>query len=561
MDDASCQLPDDPAALKQIIAQRDALLAQREQSIRTLQEDNRILQEDKVLLQQDNALLKHRLNLLLRASYGPRAERFDPRQLLLFGRLLGLIAPAEDLGTIPATANDAPARTPVKPHGRRKLPEHLPRLRIEHDLEEAERPCPCCGNQRHKIGEQVTEQLEHLPSNLVVLQHARIKYACEHCHSGSCPNCAGKAHIDIADKPHQPIERGLAGPGLLAYVITGKLADHLPLYRLQQIFARQQVDLSRSTLCGWMAACAEVARPLYELLCLRVRQSAVLHTDDTTVPVMAEGHCRTGRLWTYLGNVFHPYIAYDYTPTRSRDGPMAWLGKWAGYLQADAYAGYDKLYSGGKVIEVACWAHCRRYFFDAQESDSMRSAWMLGMIQQLYAVEKRGRDLTDEQRRDLRLSASGPILDRIKRWLDASAGSGTVLPRSPMGQAITYVLNQWPALCLYTTDGRLSIDNNAAERALRRVAIGRKNWLWAGTDESAMGHAVLWSLIASAQRHGLDVQLYLRSVLAWLPATPTTQIERFLPDVWKRDWMAEHAAQLQAHHARLLAATDPIPTR
>ena len=550
MDDASCQLPDDPAALKALIVQRDALLAQRDQSIR-------ILQEDKILLQQDNALLKHRLNLLLRASYGPRAERFDPRQLLLFGRLLGPIAPAEELDTIPATANDAPPA--AKPHGRRKLPEHLPRLRIEHDLEEAERSCPCCGKERHKIGEQVTEQLEHFPSNLVVLQHARIKYACEHCHSGSCPTCDGKAHIDIAHKPHQPIERGLAGPGLLAYVITGKLADHLPLYRLQQIFARQQVDLSRSTLCGWMAACADVARPLYELICLRVRQSAVLHTDDTTVPVMDQGHCRTGRLWTYVGNVFHPYIAYDYTPTRSRDGPLAWLGNWAGYLQADAYAGYDKLYHNGRVIEVACWAHGRRYFFDAQESDSVRSAWMLGMIQQLYAVEKRGRDLTDEQRRDLRLSASRPILQSIKRWLDEQGPE--VLPRSPMGQAITYVLNQWPALCLYTTDGRLSIDNNTAERALRRVAVGRKNWLWAGTDESAMGHAILWTLIASAQRHDLDVQLYLRSVLAWLPATPTTQIERFLPDVWKRDWMAEHAAQLQAHHAKLWAAFNPISKR
>jgi len=211
------------------------------------------------------------------------------------------------------------------------------------------------------------------------------------------------------------------------------------------------------------------------------------------------------------------------------------------------------------VIEVACWAHCRRYFFEARESDSIRSAQMLGMIQQLYAVEKSAESMSAGRRQDLRQARARPILDRIKLWLDEQRAQ--VLARSPMGQAITYALNQWPALCIYLEDGRLSIDNNAAERALRRVAVGRKNWLWAGTDESAMGQAVLWTLIASAQRQELDVQLYLRSVLAWLPATPTSQIERFLPDIWKRDWMAEHAADLQAHHARILSGSNSIHTR
>ena len=384
MDDAALQLPDDSAALKRLIAQERAahtaalaLLAEREKAILTLREDN--------------ALLQHRLNLLLRASYGPRAERFDPRQLLLFGLRVPPIesVPGPD-STPQARADDRP-RAPRHPHGRRKLPGHLPRIRIEHDLDQEQKTCPCCGGLRHKIGEEVADQLEYVPSNFVVLQHARIKYACKTCNSGSCPTCDGQAHIDIADKPHQPIERGLAGPGLLAYVITSKLADHLPLYRIQQIFARQQVDISRSTLCGWVKACADVVGPLYELLCRRVRESAVLHTDDTTVPVMDRQHCRSGRLWTYVGDELHPYVAYDYTPTRGRDGPMAWLGTWQGYLQADAYAGYDKLYGGGKVTEVACWAHARRYFFDAQDSDAARSAWALGMVQQLYAVEKRKR--------------------------------------------------------------------------------------------------------------------------------------------------------------------------
>jgi transposase len=545
MDDAALQLPDDPQALKKLIAQRDATIARHEASLQTLR--------------QDNALLQHRLNLLLRSSYGPRAERFDPRQLLLFGLRVGPIEPEGESASVPqgqAADGQSPARNKRKPHGRGKLPGHLPRIRIEHDLEAAEKPRPCCGKERHKIGEQITEQLEHIPANLVVLQHARIKYACKHCNSGSCDQCDGQAHIDIADKPHQPIERGLAGPGLLANVITSKLADHLPLYRIQQIFARQQMDISRSTMCGWMKAAAEVVRPLYDLICQRVKLSNVLHTDDTTVPVMDKDHCRTGRLWTYVGDRFHPYIAYDYTPTRSRDGPLAWLRDWKGYLQADAYAGYDAVYANG-VIEVACWAHCRRYFFEAQESDSIRSGQMLGIIQQLYAVEHEAESMTAPQRKRVRQSRAWPILQRIKSWLDEQKTK--VLPKSPMGQAITYALNQWPALIVYLSDGNLSIDNNAAERALRRVAIGRKNWLWAGTDDSAMGHAVLWTLIASAQRHELDVQLYLRSVLAWLPMTPSSQIERFLPDIWKRDWMAEHAAQLQAHHAKIHAGSKIIP--
>jgi len=560
MDDARLQLPDDPQALKRIIAERDQLITQERAAhaaeIQTLREDN--------------ALLQHRLNLLLRSSYGPRAERFDPRQLLLFGLRVPPIEPAEPAtGPLPDAADqESTSGKKRKPHGRRKLPEHLPRIPIPHDLDQSERACPCCGEQRHKIGQQITEQLEHIPHNFVVLQHIRSKYACKHCNSGACPQCDGQAHIDIADKPVQPIERGLAGPGLLAHVVTCKLADHLPLYRIQQIFARQKVDISRSTLCGWMKAAAEVVRPLYDLMCRRVRQAQVIHTDDTTVPVMDQGHCRTGRLWTYLGDELHRYTVYDYTPTRSRDGPLAWLGDWKGYLQADAgacpelveWAGYDAVYAKG-VIEVACWAHCRRYFFEARESDSIRSTQMLGLIQQLYAVEKAAQLMTAAQRAQVRMKLSQPILDRIKLWLDASGSSGTVLPRSPMSQAITYALNQWPALCVYLGDGRLKIDSNAAERVLRRVAVGRKNWLWAGTDESAQAHAVLWSLIASAQQHEIDVQLYLRSVLAHLPATPSSQLEQFLPDVWKRDLMAEHTAGLQAHHAMILSASKNTHAR
>ena len=568
MDDpAQLELPDDPIALREII------LSERARHMATLKERQQLIaqrDESIQLLSQDNQLLRHRLAALLRSSYGPRSERFDPRQLLLFGLLVPPVEPA---------APSAP-RTPSTHrhnHGRQKLPAHLPRIAIEHDLEEEEKNCPCCGEPRQRMGSEQSEQLEYIPANFVVLEHVRHKYACPHCNSGSCQKCDGHGQIQIAAKAAQGVtgcragssgslpagSSGslLAGPGLLAYVITSKLADHLPLYRLEQIVSRQDVHLNRSTLSSWMNAAARIVQPLYTLMCDRVRLSQVLHTDDTTIPIQHQGHCRQGRLWAYLGDEHHPYIVYDYTPSRAASGPLAWLGNWKGFLQADAYAGYDKLFAqgqGGQVIEVGCWAHARRKFYDAQESDPARALWMLEMIRRLYAVEEEARDREGQDRLRLRQSQSTPVLEQIHFWLIEQQTQ--VLPRSPIARAIGYCLNQWPALCVYATDARLSIDNNESERALRRVAVGRKNWLFAGHDESACGQAVLWSLIASAQRHGLDVQFYLRSVLAHLPGLRQSQFNEYLPDAWKRDLMAEQRRALAAHHA-CLAAARPATVR
>jgi transposase len=549
MDDAALlELPDDPILLKRLVIERDRVISHREAVI--AQRDESIQ-----LLSQDNQLLRHRLAALLRSSYGPRGERFDPRQLLLFGLLVPRIEPpAAACGPKSCSSSNR------SKHGRQKLPDHLPRLPIEHDLDESEKACPCCGEQRQRIGQETSEQLEHLPCNFVVLEHVRHKYACGHCNSGRCPKCDGQAHVDIAAKPDQGVEKSLAGstrsllagPGLLAHVVTSKLADHLPLYRIEQIFSRQRVNINRSTLSGWIAAAANGVEPLYKLMCDRVRQSDVLHSDDTTVPIQHQGHCRQGRLWTYVGDEQHPCIVYDYTPTRSGQGPLGWLGRWKGFLQADAYAGYDKLYARGDVIEVACWAHARRKFFDAQESDPARALWMLEMIRRLYAVETPATDRTPPERLDLRRSQSAPILSQIRLWL--AEQQAQVLPKSPIAQAVGYALNQWPALIVYTSDARLSIDNNVAERALRRVAVGRKNWLFAGHDESAQAQAILWSLIATAQRHQIDPQLYLRSVLAHLPALPPEELQNYLPDVWKRDLMAEQQDALNNHHAKMVSA-------
>ncbi|HYW80651.1 MAG TPA: IS66 family transposase [Thermoguttaceae bacterium] len=314
-------------------------------------------------------------------------------------------------------------------------------------------------------------------------------------------------------------------------------------YRLEKIFARHQVDIARSTMCAWMRAAGKLVTPLVELMIEPVRQSGTIHTDDTGVPVQSPGakQCRKGRVWCYLGDGLPPYIVYDYTRDWSRAGPAAWLDGYRGYLQADGYGGYDGIYAGGEVTEVACWAHARRKFYDAQDSDGKRSAEMLAMIGKLYKIEREAKALDDDARLTLRQTQSVLILEEIKTWLDTE--SEIVLPRSPMRKAITYAQNQWNALCVYTTQGFLNIDNNAAERALKRVALGRNNWLFAGNDEAAANHAKLWTLIASAERHVIDPQRYLTSVLAKLPTTPTAELNQFLPDVWKREDAAEPELQ------------------
>jgi transposase len=532
MDDAtilSLDLPDDPALLKQLLIQERA---QRAQIQREAAERIEAMQQ------------KHKAEIgaLLRRFYGPHSERFDPRQLLLFGLRIDSM-PVNTAAVEAEAGQKLTTRRPRHKHGRQKLPECLERIKIEHDLTAEQKKCPCCGEERHRIGSEITEQLEHFPANFKVLQHIQYKYACGHCeHEGHNPN------IELAAKPAQPIEKGLAGPGLLAYVITSKLADHLPLYRLEKIFARHDLHIASSTMCAWIEASAKLVQPLVDLMTRRVRQSKVIHTDETRQPVQALNQCRSGRIWAYIGDVHHPYIVYDYTPDRTRAGPTRWLEKYKGYLQADAYGGYDGIYHKGDVIEVACWAHGRRKFFDARETDGRRSAEMLAMVGQLYDIERQAQERAQAgkttppealyaARLELRQSLAVPVLAKIKAWMETE--QALVLPRSPIAAAIGYMLNQWDALCVYTTAGFLNIDNNPAERAMKRVALQRKNALFAGTDEFGRHHAVLWSLTASAEAHGIDPQRYLTSVLAKIATTPISELEQFLPEVWKREDHAE----------------------
>jgi transposase len=529
MASAVAELPNDPILLKQIIAQRDTVILQRETVIEQIRRE--------AAGQMEALRQKHQaeIHALLRRFYGPHNERFDPAQLLLFGKLIDT-APLDVAALEQEAAQKLKTRRPRHKHGRQNLPEHLERIVIVHDLPEEQKTC-AQGHKRRKIGEEITEQLEFFPACFKVLQHVQYKYGC-----ADCEKNGDNPQIELAPKPPQPIEKGLAGPGLLAYVIVSKLADHLPLYRLEKIFERQDLHVAGSTMCGWIMSAATLVAPLVLRMKQRIKQSKVIHADETRLPVQEKGQCRKGRIWDYIGDVDHPYIVFEFTPDRTNEWPIAWLQGFTGYLQADAYAGYDALYRLGRVIEVACWAHARRKFFDARETDGRRCAEMLEMVRQLYAVEdeadKKIALLTgaahqqkDDIRRDLRRKKSAEVLKTIKTWLETEIKA--VLPRSPMAEAINYMLNQWQALCVYADHGFLNIDNNAAERALKLIAIGRKNWLFVNNDAFGGHYATLYSLIASAQRHGLNPQEYLMSVLSQIATTPMSQLDQFLPDVWK----------------------------
>jgi len=437
------------------------------------------------------------------------------------------------------------------------LPRNLPREKVIHDLPETEKPCPCCGKLRHIIGKETHEQLDYVPAKVKVVEHIRLKYACPHCEANASPE---GPQIVTAEKPLSPIEKGLAAPGLLSYVIVSKYGDHLPLHRLERILQRHGIEIARSTMCDWAAQCADLLRPLVDLMGRSVLQSSVIHTDDTPVKVQdrSRTQTRTGRFWVYLGDENHPYTVFTYTPSRSRDGPMAFLRDWGKdqrvYLQADAFGGYDGIYAGdagGQVTEVACWAHARRKFYDARTSDAAASTQALAYIRLLYDVEDQAKKEAKKPSADeasgrrfyeslvairsrLRQELAVPRLAQFKGWLESQQAEhgGPVLPKSPMGQAIQYAFNQWEALCVYTSDGRLAIDNNASENALRRVALGRKNWLFAGSDKGGHTAATLFSLIATCQRHKAEPWAYLRDVLTRIAATPINQLDQFLPDRW-----------------------------
>jgi transposase len=563
------QLPNDLATLKAMILELLVTLRQE---------------------RQDKEGVQQRLHLLLQRLYGPKTERFHPDQLLLFAEGVASASaapPAPETAAAPA-AETVPPTSPrrARPHGRRLLPANLPRRPVHHELSAAERLCPC-GQTRLDIGtESGGEQLDWQPAAYFVWHHHIHKYLCPDCalrtlgtptgapepaappaspteatraaEAGTDPGTAGAAApapapvraaaegpcgpvIVAAAKPPMPIAKGLPGPGLLAQIIVSKYDDHLPLYRQERISERQGVLIPRSTSCDWMAACAAVLRPLYDLLVTAVLQSQWLHTDDT--PVQNQGHAPgttdKARFWIYLGDRNHPYNVFDFTLNRQRDGPQTFLAPYHGYLHADAFSGYDALYlppprsDAASILEVACNAHARRKFHEARGSDALNAHRALAYYGQLYELERAAKSnaFTDEQRWRMRQDLALPILGRFHTWLEEQGAA--VLPKSPLAEAIGYALNNWTALVRYTEAGYLEIDNNVAEREMKRIAIGRKNWLFVGSARGGHTAAVLFSFTSTCQRLHIDPWAYLQDVLTRLPQTEPTQWPELLPDRWQ----------------------------
>src|SRR5579864_1083641 len=477
------------------------------------------LQDQVSTLQRENASLRHQLDVLCQRLFGKKSERVDPRQLQLALEQL-----ANEPGPVTEPIEMDSGETPVRGHtrrrptGRRPLPAHLPRRRVEIDVPDPEKQCPC-GHTKTRIGESVSEKLEYQPARFVVIETVRAKYACPHCHDG----------VVEAPAPPQAIEKSLAGEGLMAHVVVAKYVDHTPLHRLSGIFAREGVDLSRATLCDWVADVAAALTPIGDQLRQEITVADYLQTDDTTVTVLDErGGSFKGRLWTYLDPLSRQ-VVFDATPTHEGDGPAAFLATFVGKLQADAYTGYDALYASGRVLEIGCWAHGRRRFVDAFLTDGS-AAQMVALIQQLYQVEHACTNLDPEQRREVRQQQSVPLLSKIDALRQELAR--TVLPKSPLGEAIRYLTNQWAALQRFVEDGRLAIDNNRAENQLRVVAVGRKNWLFAGSFEGARRAALLYSLVQSCKLVNVPPFDYLKDVLMRVATHPQRLIGQLTPKGW-----------------------------
>jgi transposase len=537
--DSQSQLAHVTAKLQQTRAQHEAVTEQFTQS---LQEKERKV-----------ASLEHRIKLLLQKIRGSRQERIDPDQLLLFSveELQELADELEQAANEDQTVEEE-SEPRKQRRGRRRLPKNIQREILRHELEEQDRACPCCGELRCEIGVESSEQLEYIPARWKVIQHDRVKYACKAC----------EENVVIADKPPQPIEKGLPGPGLCAHTVLSKFGDHTPLYRQEDIHSRTGYLLRRSTLCGWLQALAVLSLPLVMRMKQLLLQSSVIHTDDTKIKMLVPGAGVTqeAKFWPYLGDWLHPYAVYDFTIDRSRDGPLDFLSGYKGYLQADAYSGYDCIYAGDDVFEVACWIHARRYWHQALDNDPVRANTALGYIARLSQIETQLREAYPEQNlqglRDFGAIASArkehamPILEEFKSWMDSELETGRILPKSVIRSAFTYTMNQWDALCRYTEHGFLSMENNSAERLVKNPAIGRKNYLFVGGIGGGRNAAVFYSLVSSAKANGVEPFAWLQDLFTRLPyhrdgdsfaqaasGKPVTsdELDGLLPDRWLVD--------------------------
>ncbi len=508
---APSNLPDDKEALKAMVA---TLLRERDD------------------LHIENLRLQVELDSYKKRYYGPRADQLqsaaDLAQLLL-----GF---AQELDRKPINPDDVPPhsepqeelRRVKRRKGRRQLAnlENLPVTTHVYELNAEQRPCPCCGVERKEIGQEESWQIEHIPGRFERLHHVRKKYACPVCETnGDHPQIA------TAAKPETAIEKGMAGPGLLAYIVTSKFGDFLPLYRLEDIFTRQGFEISRATQSDWCGDVADLVEPLYELMAERVRASHVVSTDDTIMPMLNTGKTRNARMWVYVGDDEHPYNVFDFTLNRGRDGPKYFLKGFNQVLLADAYGGYNGVVAGNGIIRAGCWAHLRRKVIDAEKTAPEIARQAIEMVRALYALEKQTAALPAANRLEMRQAQSVPLLvdlrDKFLTWKEQ------LLPRHPMAEAISYAMSQWRELNVFSSDGAVPIDNNVSEREMKRVVLNRKNSLFVGNPRGGRTAAILASLTSTCRRHDADPQLYLTQLLVNLPTISISELPAWLPDRWK----------------------------
>jgi transposase len=485
------------------------------------------------------AHLKLTIAKLQHAKYGPSSEKgaaiLDQLELQL-GELVEMVAEGKVAAEIAAPGQAVPAPEPApepdKP-ARRPLPPKLPRERIVHTA-----PCACrhCGGAAlAKLGEVTTETLEYVPESWKVIAHVREKFTCRTCEK-----------ITETPAPNHPVARGRAGPNLLAQVLFNKYRAHLPLNRQSDIWAKQGIDLDVSTLADWVGACAATLSPLVAEIGKHVLAAERIHTDDTTVPVQAKGQCTTGRLWTYVrddrpfGGAAAPAALFHYSPTRGAEHPEKHLAAYSGIMQADAYAGYNGLYAAGRqvggkagpIIEAACWAHGRRKFFElANLQKAPVAIEAVRRIDELFAIEALIVNKTAAERLGVRQDRSKPLADALAAWLRGQRRK--LSSKSPVAKAIDYSLKRWPAFTRFLDDGRICMSNNAAERAVRGIAVGRKNWTFCGSDSGGRRAAAIYTLIETCKLNDVDARTWLADVLARLPDHPARQITDLLPWNWK----------------------------
>jgi len=520
-------LPEDPAALKALL--------------RAAQTERDRAEQRADALYVENLRLQLQLERFQKWYYGPRADRLKTREelgqaLLAFGEELGQKA----VPVAEAAAASEPAyelRRVKRRRGRRALAnfENLPVTTHVYELSPQERACPGCGAERKEIGTEESWQIEYVPGHFVRLQHVRKKYACASCEA------AGEApQIQVTARADSPLERGLAGPGLLAYIVTSKFSDYLPLYRLEDIFARQGFEISRATQSVWCGDVADLVEPLYQRMAKRVRQSHVVATDDTVLPMLSVGKTQPARMWVYVGDAAHPYNVFDFTLRRSRDGPQEFLNDYRQVLLADAYGGYNGVVAGNALTRAGCWSHARRRFVEAESTAPEIARTVVALLRRLFALEQQAKEFSVEQRLALRQAQSAPLLAELRTKL--LGWKEQLLPKHPMTEAVNYTLGQWTELNVFCSDGAVPIDNNVSEREMKRVVLNRKNSLFVGNPRGGRTAAILASLTSTCRRHEVDPQLYLTQLLMNLPTWPARELDAWLPDQWK----LRHAAQDEA---------------